>query len=117
MLHDFYEAGRKIPLPTSQMPLGGFKRKVLGGFHLTDDHEKSSRVGTVLPRLHGLLAHILWSRKLRLNEVTRPPPPNSFPIFSILLNALEEVGEREGKGEEAAISLDKLHRSILLDGR
>ena len=54
------------------MPLGGFKRKVLGGFHLTDDHEKSSRVSTVLPRLHGLLAHIFWSRKLRLNEVTRP---------------------------------------------
>lgn len=98
------------------MPLGGFKRKVLGGFHLTDDHEKSNHVGTELPRWHGLLAHILWSRKLRLNEVTRPPP-NSFPIFSIVLNALEEVGERERKEEEAAISLHKLHRSILLDGR
>lgn len=27
----FYEAGREI-LPPSQMPLGGFKRKVLDGF-------------------------------------------------------------------------------------
>lgn len=70
---------------------------MLDGFHLTDNHEKSNCVGTVLPRLHSLLAHILWNRKLRLNEVTRPPP-NSFPIFSIVLNALEEVGERERRG-------------------
>ena len=30
---------------------------------------------------------------------THNPPPNSFPIFSIVLNALKELGEREKKGE------------------
>lgn len=59
MLRDSYEAGRKIPLPTSQMPLGGFKRKVLDGFHLTDNHEKSNCVGTVLPRLQFACSHFM----------------------------------------------------------
>ena len=40
-----------------------------------------------------------------------PPKPN--PIFSIELNVLEEVGKREGKGERAAISLHKVHQSVL----
>ena len=63
MLHGAYEAGRKIPLPTSQMPLGGFKRKALDGFHLSDDREKSNRVGTMLSRLHGLLAYIFMEQE------------------------------------------------------
>lgn len=32
VLRGAWAAGGEIPLPTSQMPAGGFKRKVLGGF-------------------------------------------------------------------------------------
>lgn len=64
VLRGAYEADRKIPLPTSQMPLGGFKRKVLGGFWakrliLLMTIKKSNRFGTALSSLNSLLTYIL----------------------------------------------------------
>lgn len=35
----------------------------LDGFHLSDDREDSNRVGTMLSRLHGLLAYIFMEQE------------------------------------------------------
>lgn len=64
MLQGSYESGRKIPLPTSQIPFD-FKKKALDGFwakktYLTNDNEKNNHVGTVLSSLNRLLFYLYY---------------------------------------------------------